>query len=93
MNVAAQQDMSQDGQQPQSQPQSQQSPAFQKKAPTPKKPSAVREQIEIKEKVDISDEEKKLIESMTRFMDSMAGDSSLIKDSMDDTEVLEDYKE
>lgn len=93
MNVAAQQDMSQDGQQPQSQPQPQQSPAFQKKAPTPKKPSAVREQIEIKEKVDISDEEKKLIESMTRFMDSMAGDSSLIKDSMDDTEVLEDYKE
>lgn len=89
MNVAAQQDMSQDGQQPQPQ----QSPAFQKKAPTPKKPSAVREQIEIKEKVDISDEEKKLIESMTRFMDSMAGDSSLIKDSMDDTEVLEDYKE
>lgn len=89
MNVAAQQDMSQDGQQPQSQ----QSPAFQKKAPTPKKPSAVREQIEIKEKIDISDEEKKLIESMTRFMDSMAGDSSLIKDSMDDTEVLEDYKE
>ena len=93
MNVAAQQDMSQDGQQPQSQPQPQQSPAFQKKAPTPKKPSAVREQIEIKEKIDISDEEKKLIESMTRFMDSMAGDSSLIKDSMDDTEVLEDYKE
>jgi hypothetical protein len=93
MNVAAQQDMAQDGQQPQSQPQPQQSPAFQKKAPTPKKPSAVREQIEIKEKIDISDEEKKLIESMTRFMDSMAGDSSLIKDSMDDTEVLEDYKE
>jgi hypothetical protein len=93
MNVAAQQDMAQDGQQPQSQPQPQQSPAFQKKAPTPKKPSAVREQIEIKEKVDISDEEKKLIESMTRFMDSMAGDSSLIKDSMDDTEVLEDYEE
>jgi len=89
MNVAAQQDMAQDGQQPQPQ----QSPAFQKKAPTPKKPSAVREQIEIKEKIDISDEEKKLIESMTRFMDSMAGDSSLIKDSMDDTEVLEDYKE
>jgi len=93
MNVAAQQDMAQDEQQPQSQPQPQQSPAFQKKAPTPKKPSAVREQIEIKEKIDISDEEKKLIESMTRFMDSMAGDSSLIKDSMDDTEVLEDYKE
>jgi hypothetical protein len=89
MNVAAQQDMAQDEQQPQPQ----QSPAFQKKAPTPKKPSAVREQIEIKEKIDISDEEKKLIESMTRFMDSMAGDSSLIKDSMDDTEVLEDYKE
>jgi hypothetical protein len=89
MNVAAQQDMAQDEQQPQSQ----QSPAFQKKAPTPKKPSAVREQIEIKEKIDISDEEKKLIESMTRFMDSMAGDSSLIKDSMDDTEVLEDYEE
>jgi len=89
MNVAAQQDMTQDGQQSQSQ----QSPAFQKKAPTPKKPSAVREQIEIKEKIDISDEEKKLIESMTRFMDSMAGDSSLIKDSMDDTEVLEDYEE
>ena len=89
MNVAAQQDMTQDGQQSQSQ----QSPAFQKKAPTSKKPSAVREQIEIKEKIDISDEEKKLIESMTRFMDSMAGDSSLIKDSMDDTEVLEDYEE